>query len=174
MDRRKISIEKNKSFYESLNSDDLNLELAGNIENMLNLRELIKMKARQEYQERREKSRIFTFHKAHQSLDDNPRAIYVISLTLWFLLYRVNAVSKLSLMFLIFGLNFYYNMKRQYYCKIQKEYKDYKRLNDNYHQILKLKRKSINMENFLMRTLGADYTKYAKNGEKLLKYEYLY
>ena len=51
MDRRKISIEKNKSFLETLNSDDLNLELAANIENMLNLRELIKMKARQVYQE---------------------------------------------------------------------------------------------------------------------------
>ncbi len=174
MDRRKISIEKNKSFLETLNSDDLNLELAANIENMLNLRELIKMKARQVYQERREKSKIFTFHKSHQSLDDNPRSIYVISLTVWFLMYRVNAVSKLSLLFLIFGLNFYYNLKRQYYCKIQKEYKDYKRLNENYHQILKLKRKSMNLENLLKKTLGADYVKFNENGEKYLKYEYLY
>jgi hypothetical protein len=174
MDRRKISIEKNKSFYETLNSDELNLELAANIENMLNLREIIKMKAREDYQQIRERKKIFTFHKSHQSLDDNPRSIYVISLTLWFLLYRVNAVSKLSLLFMIFGLNFYYNLKRQYYCKIQKEYKDYKRLNDNYHQILKLKRKSMTMENFLLRIFGTNFTKSSKLGEKYLKYEYLY
>jgi hypothetical protein len=174
MDRRKISVEKNKSFYESLNTDELNLELAANLEHMLNLREIIKMKARQDYLERREKSKIFTFHKSHQSLDDNPRAIYVISLTLWFLLYRVNAVSKLSLLFMIFGLNFYYNLKRQYYCKIQKEYKDYKRLNDNYHQIIRLKRKSMNTENFLYRILGAQYTNSSKLNDKYLKYEYLF
>jgi hypothetical protein len=171
MDRRKISIEKHKSFFDTLNSDELNLELAANIENMLNLREIIKMKARQTFDERREKNKIFTFYKAHQSLEDNPKTIYVVSLVLWMLLYRTNMVSKVSLVFLVFGLNFYFNLRRQHYCKIQGEYKDYKRLNDNYHQIVKLKRKSMNVENLIERMFTA---KFDKVDSQIVKYEYLF
>jgi hypothetical protein len=174
MDRRKIKVEKDRSFFEALNSDELNLELADNIESLFNLREIIKMKARQTFDENREKSRIFTFFKSHQSLEDNPKTIYVFSITLWALFYRVGAVSKVSLLFVIFGLNLWYNIKRQYYCKIQKEYTDYKRLNDNYHQIVKLKKKAMSMERFLERTMGADYNKYLDIPNHYLKYEYLY
>lgn len=55
MDRRKILREQQNSLYEALNSEELNLELANNIENLLNLKDIILTGAYQSYHETAEK-----------------------------------------------------------------------------------------------------------------------
>ena len=175
MDKRKIIVEKGKSFYEYLNSDDLNLELANNVENLLTLREVIKMKARQTFEETKEKNRVFTFFQPAKSLDDSPKWVYIFSGVCWVILYKAGAVPKFSFLVLFLGLNFFYNWKRQKYCKIQKEYADYKKMNDLYHHIIYLKKKSMTLETFLNKTFKVDFNKFPNEEElKLIKFEYLY
>lgn len=174
MDRRKIVVEKGKTFYESLNSDELNLEIANNLENLLDLREIIKMKARQTYDERKESGKTFTFFKSADNLESNPKYAYIFSLVSWWILFKAQKVSKVSLLFVLFGISIYYNLKRQNYCKLQKEYEDYKKLNDVYHQIVRLKKKSITLETFIYKTMHVDYSKFEKENKfNFVKYEYL-
>jgi hypothetical protein len=58
MDRRKIQIEKENTIYETLNSEELNLELAQNIEHLFELKEIIKYKANQTFIETAEKNNL--------------------------------------------------------------------------------------------------------------------
>ena len=88
MDRRKILIEKENTIYDTLNSEDLNLELAQNIEHLFALKEIIKYKANQTFMETTEKNKSITIFSRTVSLEDKPRSWYIISFFLWFFLYR--------------------------------------------------------------------------------------
>ena len=57
MDRRRLLDQKALKLTEILNSEELNFEIANNIENFINLRELIKIKARETYASELEKQR---------------------------------------------------------------------------------------------------------------------
>lgn len=175
MDKRQILAEKGNTFYESLNSDDLNLELANNLENIFSLREVIKMKARHMYEENKESSRVLTFFQPAKSLEDNPKYIYIFAGVGWVILYKAGLVPKFSIIFIYIGLNFFFNWKRQRYCKIQKEYEDYKKINDLYHHIIYLRKKSMSVENILSRTFRVDYNKWVhEDPYKYMRYEYLF
>ncbi len=95
MDRRKILEEKEKTIYETLNSDDLNLELAQNIEHLLELKEIIKFKANQSFVETNEKNKSFTIFSRTISLEDKPRSWYIISFFVWWFLYKRKGKIKL-------------------------------------------------------------------------------
>lgn len=88
MDRRKILIEKDNTIYDTLNSEDLNLELAQNIEHLFELKEIIKYKANQTFMESSEKTKSFTIFSRTVTLEDKPRSWYIISFFLWFFMYR--------------------------------------------------------------------------------------
>jgi hypothetical protein len=88
MDRRKILIEKENTIFDTLNSEEINLELAQNIENLAELREIIKFKANQSFMENTEKSKSFTIFSRTSTLEDKPRSWYIVSFVLWFMLYR--------------------------------------------------------------------------------------
>lgn len=93
MDRRKIYLEKEKTLYETLNTDELNLEIAKNIEIMLDLKEIIDVKAQQLYKESRERNKIFTFSRHSESLDDKPKLLYVIACFAWLMAYRRGCIN---------------------------------------------------------------------------------
>jgi hypothetical protein len=175
MDKRKIIVEKGNTFYDTLNSDDLNLEIANNLENIFSLREIIKMKARQMYLDNKETKRVITFFQPAKSLDDNPKYIYIFGAVGWVILFRAGLVPKYSLLFLFIGLNFFFNWKRQRYCKAQKEYEDFKKINDLYHHIVYLKKKSMTTEYFLSKAFKVDYNNFLEKDKfNYVKYEYLY
>lgn len=175
MDRRKIEVEKGKVLYDALGSDELNLELANNLENLFELREVVKMKARQHFQEQQDKKRIFTFVKGADSLETTPKFAYTFTLVGWFILYQTKRVNKMSLLYALFSISIFYNMRRQKYCKLQKEYTEYEKLNKIYHQIVVLKKRSMTLETFLFKTFGVDFNKFPSNEKfKYIKYEYLY
>jgi hypothetical protein len=90
MDRRKIYIEQENTntIFDTLSSEDINLELAQNIENLFELREIIKFKANQSFMEKSEKSKSFTIFSSTATLEDRPRSWYLITFVLWFMAYR--------------------------------------------------------------------------------------
>ena len=94
MDRRQLELGKDNYLFNALNSDDLNLELANNIEIMTELRELIKVKAVQSYSEQNENKRIFTMFSHQKHLEDNPRAIYILGFVVWFLAFKKGSNIK--------------------------------------------------------------------------------
>ena len=71
MDRRKILIEKENTIYETLNSDDLNLELAQNIEHIFELKEIIKYKANQTFIESTDNTKIKRIDAIKKSCIEN-------------------------------------------------------------------------------------------------------
>ncbi len=92
MDRRKIYIEQentnSNTIYDTLSSEDINLELAQNIENLFELREIIKFKANQSFMEKSEKTKAFTIFSSTSTLEDRPRSWYLITFVIWFMAYR--------------------------------------------------------------------------------------
>lgn len=88
MDRRKILVEQENTIFDTLNCDEINLELAQNIENLYELREIIKFKANQSFMENSEKSKSFTIFSRTATLEDKPRSWYIISFVVWFMCYR--------------------------------------------------------------------------------------
>lgn len=98
MDRRKILIEKENTIYETLNSEDINLELAQNIEYLHELKEIIKYKANQSFVEANEKNKAFTIFSRTITLEDKPRSWYIISFFVWFFMYRRK--SKIFFLFI--------------------------------------------------------------------------
>jgi hypothetical protein len=174
MDKRKIVVEKGRTFYESLNSDELNLEIANNLENLFELRELVKLKARQSFDERKNQAKFLNFFKSAKSFESNPKYAYSIPVILWLIVYQVRGLPKVSFLFMIFGINIFYDLKRQNYCRLQEEFIEYKKLNDAYHQIIKLKKRSMKFDQFLYRTFGIDYYLFPdENKLKYIKFEYL-
>jgi hypothetical protein len=113
MDRRKIYLDQQQTFYESLNNKDLNLEIAKNIELMVDLKEVIRMKAIQSYDEGRENSKVLTISHSHSSLDDKPKLIYILFFVSWFMLYRRQMVGKLSFLWGIVGLGIILNISNK-------------------------------------------------------------
>lgn len=173
MDRRKIKIDTQSTIFDSLDSDEVNLELAQNIETMIELKDIIKSKAVQSFEEQANKDRILTFFKSQQHLEDNPRSVYVLGTVGWLLMYRIGAASKSSLLWFYFCISIYYNYKRQSYCKMQPEYPLYKHLNDNFRRVVELKKRSMGIELFIKRSLGVEYNKLDEN-LKFIKYENLF
>jgi hypothetical protein len=173
MDRRKIYLENQQTFYESLNNRDLNLEIAKNIEHLTDMREVIRIKAIQTYEEARENRKIFTISTNKESLDDKPKLIYIIFLAGWYLLYRRGLVNKISFLWGLCGLSIVLNLRRQYYCKMQKEYEDYVKLNENLKKVITMKKKSFTSEILLNKLFGIKYTG-LKDDLKIIKYEYLF
>lgn len=57
MDKRKLLNNKELKLNEILLSEDLNLEIANNIENIMDLKDLIRMKAAENYSRELEKQR---------------------------------------------------------------------------------------------------------------------
>ena len=175
MDRRKILIEKSQSFYDSLDSDELNLEMAENIENMSVLKEIIMVKAREEYREKRERNKILHFFQPANSIEVKPKAVYVFGSVAWYIAYKSGYVSKQSIFYFIVALNLIFYYKRDQMCVKQKEYENYKKMNELYHRIVKLKMKSFGFENILYKSFGIKLENF-ENVNKLdyIKYEYLY
>lgn len=58
MDKRRIIKEKEKTLLRNLNSDEMNLELASKIDELHNLKEIIKVKSSQSYISDHEKARL--------------------------------------------------------------------------------------------------------------------
>ena len=97
MDRRKIYLDKQETFYDTMNAKELNLEIAKNIELVVDLKEIIKMKAFQTYEEKKENKKIFTLSTKNSNLDDRPKLLYIVSFLVWFIMYRNKILGKLSL-----------------------------------------------------------------------------
>lgn len=175
MDRRKILLEKSQTFYDSLNSDELNLEIAKNLENIHELRELIMMKAREDFKKKQEQNNVFYFFKPANSIDFKPKSVYIFGFVAWYLAYKSGYLSQQSILYFIVGLNLLYYWKRQQLCISQKEYEDYKKINELYHHIVKLKMKSFKIENILNKSRGIKFEDF-QNVNKLeyIKFEYLY
>lgn len=93
MDRRQFEFQSDDTLYEALNTNELNLELANNIEIMTELRDVIKAKAVQSYEEQNENKRIFTIFSHQKHLEDNPRAVYVIGFVVWLLAFKKGSKS---------------------------------------------------------------------------------
>ena len=75
------------------------------------MREIIKMKARQTYDERKENGKVLTFMKSADSLESNPKFAYTISIVVWWILYKSRKVPKVSLLFVLFGISIFYNFR---------------------------------------------------------------
>jgi hypothetical protein len=110
MDRRKICLDRQHTFYENLNNKELNLEIAKNIELITDLKEIIRVKAMQTYEDAREQRKIFTISSNKESLDDKPKMVYIFFLAGWFLLYRRGVVDKLSFLWGLTGLTIILNL----------------------------------------------------------------
>jgi hypothetical protein len=175
MDKRKILAEKAQTFYNTLNSDELNLELAENLENIYGLREIIKLKARETFEEKKETNRILTFFQPAKSIDDKPKYVYIFAGVGWVVLYKMGIASKFSIVYVYVFLNLVFHWRRQKYCEQQKEFADYKKVNELYHHIINLKKKSYGMETIISRTFNINFNDFA-NSNKLdyIKFEYLY
>ena len=98
MDRRKIYLDKQETFYDTMNTNDLNLEIAKNIELIVDMKEIIKMKAFQSYEEKKENKKVLTLSTKNTSLDDRPKLLYIVSFLVWFIMYRNKTLGKLSLL----------------------------------------------------------------------------
>lgn len=157
MDRRKIYNETNKTIYDALNTDEINLEIANNLENMSDLKEIIKLKAMQTFEEKKAANRWFTIYKSHEGLEDNPRFVYVVGIAIWYIGKRNGFLSNLSLVYIILGVSIYCNMKRERYCTKQEEYSDFNRLNENLRRILKIKRNTMGYEAMINKRFGVEY-----------------
>jgi hypothetical protein len=175
MDKRKILAEKAQSFYDTLNSDELNLELAENIENINGLKEIIKLKARETFEQNKDKNRVFTFFQPARSIDDKPKYLYIIAGVGWLILYRMGVASKFSIVYVIVMLNLAFHWRRQKYCEMQTEFADYKKVNELYHHIINLKKKSYGMEAIISKTFHINFNDFAHSNKfDYIKFEYLY
>ncbi len=98
MDRRKLYVDKQETFYNTLNSKELNLEIAKNIELLVDMKDLLRVKAIQSYDENKQNSKVFTISTKNSSLEEHPKLLTIVSVLAWFMLYRRRMVGKLSLL----------------------------------------------------------------------------
>jgi hypothetical protein len=113
MDRRKIYLDNQQTFYNSLNNKDLNLEIAKNIELLVDLKDVIRVKAMQSYEEQKEGNKVFTISTHRSSLEDRPKLVYVLYIAVWWLCYRRQMVNKISFLWGLMGLSIFLNLSKK-------------------------------------------------------------
>ncbi len=147
MDYRLNSKETNLLVKETLNSKSINLELANNIENIEELRELIKIGAAATYKQEYERRRIK--FGVPCEIDEFPKHIYLYTALFWWVAYIKMNFSKYTFFVSIFMIKFIWNLKRSNACKIQEGYKDYLNLQNSLRNIVEMKKKLMTRDEIL-------------------------
>lgn len=112
MDIRKVLTSTEENFSSNLTKQELNLDIAQNIENMINLEDLIKTKANITYKQNLERNQFWTIFSTQQNLTDKPKTVLVVSLVGWVILWRKNIASKIHLVYVLFLVGIYANYSK--------------------------------------------------------------
>lgn len=144
MDKKAIILDKQESLKKSLNTKNLNLEIAQNIENTLELSKIIKSKANANFLEKVNKGYLSSILKKPNNIDGVYKLNFYIIMGLWYLLYR-NGYAGLTTLFVVYmSYRIYKLHEKESYSKLTPEYKDYIKSNESLNEVIKMK---INMYN---------------------------
>jgi hypothetical protein len=147
MDARLSTSDANKIVKESLNSKNLNLELANNIENIQEIKELIKIGAAATYKQEYEKRRIK--FGVPCEIDEFPKHIYLYTALVWWILFTKFSVSKYTFFLSIFAVKLIWNLRRLRSCVKQEEYQDFIKLQKSLYKVVEMKKKSLTTDEIL-------------------------
>lgn len=163
MDKRKIIEDKEISLQQSMQSKRVNLEIANVIETLEDLNVVIKSNANNKFRTVAEENKAFTIFSTQYSLEEKPRAVWVLGLGFSFILIRRQILPKFSILIVACLLTFYTSARNYMYCKSQPEFKSFVSSNNNLKSIIDMKIKSIPFIDRLKISIGLEFKGISKN-----------
>lgn len=163
MDKRKLIEDKENALQKNIHSKRVDLEIANVIETLEDLNIIIKSNANNTFRTVVEENKTFTIFSKQYSLEEKPRAVWVLGLGFCIILARRQVFPKYSVIVAICLLTFYTSARNYMYCKSQPEFKSFVQSNNNLKKIIDMKIKSISFIDRLTLVLGLDFKGVSKN-----------
>lgn len=145
MDIRTTTIEKKELVNESIDTRQMSLEIANNIETMKDLKDIIYSQAANEFRVNSEKNRFYSYGRNYE-IDDNPGYIYIMGLMMWGLVVNNRNLPISSFVVVFAIIHQVLNYRRELICRSQPDYKDFKKLEKSLDEIYNLRRKNTSFK----------------------------